>query len=212
MIDHLTMVVPREILLGRDYFEGFRGAGEVDYESRILNNYEYQPRDRAEEEPRWKQPIAYALIVNPRLRLIFAYQRSKRGDQYPEERLQGKWSWGVGGHIDKADIRQGNPIQVSLAREVSEELGRISLDPPEVLGYINDDATPVGRVHFGILYLLKTAEEEIHPLSPEIADGGLRPVSQLLDFLHNPETPVEEWSALALPPLLDLLGRSEEKV
>ena len=119
MIDQLTMVVPREVLLGRDYFEGFRGGGEVDYESRILNNYKYQLRDQAEEDPHWKQPIAYALIVNPRLRLVFAYRRSKSEDQYPEKRLQGKWSWGVGGHIDKADLEQGNPIQASLAREIS---------------------------------------------------------------------------------------------
>ncbi len=206
MNSHLTMVVPRDILPGEDNFEGFRGAGAVDYESLILKNFEYRPRDRVEEDPRWKQPIAYALIVNPGLKLVFAYQRSKKGEQYPEQRLQGKWSWGVGGHIDKADLEQGNPIQVSLAREISEELGEISLEPPEVLGYINDDSDAVGRVHFGILYLLKTAEEEIRPVTPEISAGGLKPVSELLELLHNPEAVVEKWSALALPPLMKIMG------
>lgn len=202
MTDHLTMVVPRNLLLDEDYFEGFRAAGGVDYESRILKNFEYLPRADVEEDPRWKQPIAYALIVNPERKLVFAYRRSRRKEQYQEERLRGKWSWGVGGHIDKADIRQGNPIQASLAREISEEIGEIRLDPPQVLGYINDDTDPVGRVHFGILYLLQTAAKEIQPVSPEISSGGLRPVGELLNLLHDPGVQVEKWSALALPPLI----------
>ena len=206
MTDHLTMVVPRELLLGEDYFAGFRAAGAVDYESRILKNFEYRPREEAEEDPRWKQPIAYALIVNPELQLVFAYQRSKRGDQYHEKRLQGKWSWGVGGHIDKADLDQGNPIHTSLAREIREELGEINSSSPEVLGYINDDTDPVGRVHFGILYLIRTSETEIQPATPEISSGGLRPASELLDLLHDPAIPVEKWSALALPPLMEFIG------
>lgn len=34
--DELVMVVNRNVLLGKDCFNGFRLHGEVDYESRIL--------------------------------------------------------------------------------------------------------------------------------------------------------------------------------
>ena len=199
------MVVDKKALFEADYFEGFRPVGLVDYESRILKNHVYRERNRAEEDPAFKQPIGYAIIVNPRSRKVFTYRRSSRDSDYQEKRLQGKWSWGVGGHIEKDDTGGGNPIRESILREIREEIRGDDFSPPEVLGYINDDRDEVGRVHFGILYVVKTAAEVIKPQTVEISDGGLRMVADLEKIISSPGFTVEEWSRISLPPLISYL-------
>jgi len=201
----LIMVVKKDELFRNGYFEGFQPHPEVDYESIILSNYEYLVRDIAEEDPSWKQPIGYAMIVNPKLKLVFTYRRSSRDDDYPEKRLQGKWSWGVGGHIEKVDVQTGNPIRASMLREVKEETGLTVLSEPKVLGYINDDSDEVGKVHFGILYSIETGAPTLRPLSPELATGRLKSIGELEKICSSPEFTVEEWSKISLAPLKEYL-------
>ena len=77
-LDHLVF------LFQEGHFDGFRVHDEVDYETRILQNYKFMRRGDAEHDSSKKQPIAYALVVNPSLKEVFAYQRSKQDDEYPE--------------------------------------------------------------------------------------------------------------------------------
>ena len=162
-----------------------------------------RPRKRGEveDDPRFKQPIAYAVIFNPRQNTVFAYRRSTGAENYDEDRLRGKWSWGVGGHIEASDDPEGDPILSSLKRELTEETDLEDEFHAEVLGYINDDTTEVGSVHFGILYVVEIERPEIRPRSPELASGSLRPLGELEEILADPRYVVEEWSALALPAL-----------
>lgn len=202
--DQQIFVVEKEILFGNDFFVGFRLHREVDYESRIITNLKSMRRGDAEEDPSHKQPISYILIVNPNSKTVFAYQRSSEDEKYAEKRLQGKWSWGVGGHIEARDIVD-NPIRESMLREIKEEVefkGKI-LDEPEVLGYIYHDHG-VHKVHFGILYLLKT-NGEVVPKDPEIAHGRLRTLNELEKICASPNCEVEGWSKTALIPLIKYL-------
>ena len=116
------IVVERNLLFGDDYFEGFKPTEEVDYESRILQNYTVmrrgsteEPEDHSEGNAElnlgFKQPIGYTLIFNSELGKVFAYQRSSKDHEYDEKRLQGKWSWGFGGHIEPLDSSNENPIR-----------------------------------------------------------------------------------------------------
>jgi predicted NUDIX family phosphoesterase len=198
------MVVERKILLsGDNYFEGFRPKGKINYESIILNNFKWMERSSAEENPDFKQPIAYSLIVNPSLRKVFAYQRSLDDKKYSEKRLQGKWSWGVGGHINKIDIRKGeNPIYTSMLRELREEIKIMGvIETPIILGYINQE-DKVGGVHFGLLSLIETNAKKIIPLDPEIKEGGLKTISELEEICNSSEFIVEGWSRIALEEAL----------
>ncbi len=199
--EQIIMVVKREILLGKNYFEGFRPRNEVDYESIILNNFKYIKRGLAEKDRTYKQPISYFMIVNPELKQVFAYQRSTKDEIYGEKRLQGKWSWGAGGHIEKIDTKDGNPIHVSLLREFNEEVeidGTINM---KILGYINNDLDNVGRVHFGILYVIETDSITVKPKDPEIDNGRLRTLEELEDICSSPDYTVEGWSKIAFSPL-----------
>jgi predicted NUDIX family phosphoesterase len=199
--EKLIMVVEREILLGNDSFQGFRPQNQTDYESRILDNFKYMKRGLAEENPTHKQPIGYAMIVNPSLKQIFTYQRSAKDSNYAEKRLQGKWSWGVGGHIEKFDIENGNPLHASMLRELEEEVsinGSINL---RVIGYINDDYNYVGKVHFGVLYVVETDSRIVTPKDSEIDNGKLRTIDELEKICSSSDFAVEEWSRISLEPL-----------
>ena len=196
--EKLIMVIEREKLFGNDYFEGFKPNGEINYESRILANFTFKKRGLVEKDPSYKQPIAYCVIVNPVLKKVFAYQRSAQDARYSEKRLQGKWSVGLGGHIEKFESHNRNPIYASMLRELSEEVeGLGGSIKPRVLGYINDDSDDVGKVHFGILYIVETADE-IKPKDAEIREGRLREMEELEKMLASSAVfRFEEWSRIA---------------
>jgi predicted NUDIX family phosphoesterase len=161
------------------------------------------PDGNAERNPNFKQPIGYAIILNPFTKKIFAYQRSIRDQEYSEKRLQGKWSWGIGGHIEPSDIK-GNPIRESLLREIEEEvyLKEGLYGKPKVLGYIYHDFG-IHKVHFGILYLVKTSGNVIP--KGEMSQGRFMTLKELEEICLSKDCEVEEWSKTALEQLRKLL-------
>lgn len=206
MKDKLVMVVKRSLLFGKDIFEGYRAKNEIDYESRILKDYYYLQRSIAEDDFNCKQPISYALLVNPEEKKVFAYQRAKKDYAYAEKRLQGKWSWGLGGHIENNDGTKGNPMHYSMLRELEEEVEFSGISKIDVLGYLNDDSDNVGKVHFGILYIVETQSKSVKPNDLEIAQGELKTISELEDISKNYD--VESWSEFAFKPLKEYLDKS----
>lgn len=201
--NELIMAVEREDLF-ESGFQGLKRADDKDFQKVILDNYRYVKRGEAEKDETLKQPIGYSVLVDED-GCIFAYQRAKKDDDYTEKRLQGKWSWGVGGHVDKQDDKAKNPIKESVIRELEEEVdidGEIK--KMEVLGYINDDKDSVGRVHFGILYMVKV-EGEIEAGDGEITNEGFRTIDQLKEIINDEDFTVEEWSKIALDILEDIL-------
>lgn len=205
------MVVKRSVLFQEHYFNGFCSARDYNYEQIIRQNLFYEKRGSAEQMPELKQPVGYCLIVNPKLGKIFAYQRSQVDQEYGEKRLQGKWSWGIGGHMEKVDEGNQNPIEASMLRELAEEVEIDSDCDFEVLGYINDDNTPVGQVHFGILYLVKTTLAQVQARDKEIAHGGLVELTKIIEILNDPRCQVESWSEIATGPLQEFMARADNK-
>src|SRR3989344_3292015 len=116
------IVVERDKLFKNDYFQGFSSNEKIDYESRILSNLKIMKRGDAEEDPSHKQPIGYISILNPGKKEIFVYQRSSKDKEYGEKRLQGKLSFGVGGHIEDFEYKTENPIKESTSRELFQEI------------------------------------------------------------------------------------------
>ncbi len=200
------MVVERNQLFSKNTFEGFQAARPDNFEEKILKSFKYLERGVAEIDPAHKQPIGYSVIVNRDLNKVFAYQRSADDKRYREKRLQGKWSWGVGGHIEKFDVKQGNPIRESTLREIEEEIDLKDILKLHLLGYINSEADAVSQVHFGILYVVETSAAEINPRDPEIERGQFRDILFLENLLTSPEIQVESWSRFALEPIKHFLS------
>ena len=213
--DKNIIVVDKNILFGEDYFQGFVPSKGINYEERILKNLKVMrrgstsepkehPLGNAELDENHKQPVGYMMIVNPSTKEVFAYQRSSKDPHYNEKRLQGNWSWGVGGHIDLEDGTE-NPIKESRLRELSEEIfinGEIKNVNP--IGYINDDSNSVGKVHFGILYVVEI-EGEARPKDNEMSIGEMLTIRKLEEICNSEDCTVETWSQIALSPLKEYL-------
>ncbi|MFH1212441.1 MAG: NUDIX domain-containing protein [Candidatus Woesearchaeota archaeon] len=198
----MIMVVSRERLFPIErFFQGFSPASAVDFEAIILENAIYMKRGDAEGNPAFKQPIGYVLIRHSPTGRIYAYQRASKQAEYHETRLHGKWSWGVGGHIEECEAGEENPILASMLRELREEVGLSDAGDARILGYINNENDPVGEVHFGILYLVETAQADIRPADKESKTGGFKTVQELEEICASPELDVEGWSRIALDAL-----------
>ncbi|MBW3014049.1 hypothetical protein KY335_02300 [Candidatus Woesearchaeota archaeon] len=210
--DKQIMVVPRETLFApsqRNLFEGFRPGHEVDYEKIILNQSIFMRRGDAEKDPNYKQPIPYMLIIHQDTKRVFSYMRSE--EEHDEERLRGKWSWGIGGHVDHADAELGpsNPLRTSMFRELKEEVF-IPLDAnvtTKVLGYVNYESDEVSQVHFGLLYVIWVDTEKVQPMDKEIdkTTAQFRTVEELEKICGSRKHIVEAWSQIAVRPLKDYL-------
>lgn len=147
----------------------------------------WRPRAEVEPDPSYKQLIPY-LLVDHRGRLA-TYRRAGT-----EDRLHGLWSVGIGGHIDRTDATSvpWDTIQQAALRELAEELP--DLPQPAVLrflGLINEDETPVGRVHLGLVFGVDAQTPE-----PPTAGEELRDL-RWLDPAAAAALSLERWSRLA---------------
>ena len=201
------LVVSRKKLFLDDYFEGFRKARDInfgdEYEKRIQRNYVFKEREKIEKNPDYKQPIPYVIIFNPKIKKVFSFQRAKKDKDYGEKRLQGKWSFGIGGHRERKDAVPPHPIRRAMLREAEEEVGEVNWQRYRNFGYINDDSDDVGKVHFGIVYLMETHNKIIRPKDREIFQGKLRGIRELEKIIETKD--VEEWSKIAFKPLKEYL-------
>ncbi len=192
-----VMVVGRERLFGGSHFEGFRNHADKDHESLILKNFEFAPRSEVENDPSRKQPIAYSIILNPETKKVFVYRRPGK---HTEQRLKSMWSVGLGGHINKHDLHGGNPVRMSMMRELAEEIGLEKPYKAKPLGYINYETDAVGQVHFGIVFIIETSETKLSPVSEEVQEGEFKTLEQISTL------GLEEWTKICIEPLKQYLG------
>ncbi|MCC6670096.1 MAG: hypothetical protein IT458_03485 [Planctomycetes bacterium] len=152
------LVVPRAAFFAGDWPQGFLPAQELpaDHSVRALEAAGlWVARDAAEQDESLKQLIPYCVVV--RAGSVFCVERLPRGG---EARLHGLLSIGIGGHVSvppgSSPALESAPgaVERGLARELAEELVLPPGPPPSptFLGLLNDDATPVGRVHVGLVY------------------------------------------------------------
>ena len=196
------LVVEREYLFSDGGFQGFISSKKKDYLSRILSNYKYEIRSpELEKNPALQQPIPYVWIVNPKEKKAFLYKRAKTGN---EGRLHNKFSGGVGGHIDKnTEENSKNPIHDAMMRELMEEVVMEHYPVPNIIGYINDDADPVGQVHFGLVALCETLSD-VKPLE-DMSEGKFYTIEEVENIFSNSENDIENWTRLSWPFIKEYL-------
>ena len=150
--DERVLVVPGAELdrLGR--FQGFSPDAERYLAALLVPEYmDYRPRSQVEDDPGFKQIIPYVVFRSGAD--VFCY---KRGQSQGESRLHRLRSLGVGGHVSEEDAQGGRTLdayETALRRELDEEVVVGSAGRIRRVGLINDDATPVGRVHLGVVHL-----------------------------------------------------------
>jgi predicted NUDIX family phosphoesterase len=145
------------------------------------------------------------------MKKVWAYRRASDKKHYHDGRLQGKYSWGVGGHIDFdpefVKLSGEAILDSTLKREIEEEvkLENGALGHSRLLGCVNDDNNSVGEVHLGFLYLMETNSTEIRPRDKEIERGSFMTIPELENLIRAHDAregvEVESWSRIALNPL-----------
>ena len=157
------------------------------------------PRSQAETDPSFKQWIPYVLLRNPHGELA-AYPR-----QGSETRLHGRWSVGIGGHINPVDDQPAvertahwwrDCLWNGLHRELLEEFPGAVEGRTRFLGLIHESFSSVGRVHLGAAFLHDVGDLVTEP-GPELAGLQWLPLAKIGGH-EWPFELFETWSRLAL--------------
>jgi predicted NUDIX family phosphoesterase len=190
-----VLVIPTAVLRERagpaGLFQGFTPEVER-YLPWLLDpaHLSYLPRERAENDPSYKQLIPYVVLRSGDH--LFHYTRGKAGT---EARLRSLRSVGVGGHISSGDgALPPDAYRAGMLRELEEEVVVESPYTERTLGLINDDRTPVGQVHLGVVHLLDLREPRVRRREEALAECGFAP----LDELREQRPAFETWSQFLL--------------
>ena len=201
-----VLVFERALLEEIGEFQGITGDVQK-YLDKILDKStnRYSLRYVAEEDESLKQIIPYVLFYCDGE--VFSYVRGKDAG---ETRLRGNRSVGIGGHINPCDeslFATGNRSSdtatylEAVEREIAEEVVVDEPFKPEIIGLINDDSNPVGRVHFGIVHLCRLESQSVRKKERQITASGFIPVS---DLAGERREELESWSALAIDLLREI--------
>jgi predicted NUDIX family phosphoesterase len=194
MADELVLCIPRRLLDEIGTFHGIQtelGA----YIPRLLEaqNTSFVPRSMAETDPSMKQIIPYVLIRKGDTLLHYV-----RGKGSGEKRLVAMGSIGIGGHINHRDenlfLTGLEFYEEAVQRELHEELRMDGHFSTRIIALLNDDTTPVGQVHLGIVHLCELAEENVAKGEACITELQFLTLQELLARREQMET----WSQLAL--------------
>jgi len=189
-----VLVVPTAVFHALGVFQGFSPQVEH-YVPRLLDpqNLSYRPRAEVETDPTCKQIVPY--VVLQWADQVFHYTRGKGGT---EARLHARRSIGVGGHISAADQTLfGTPYAEALAREVAEEVEIGTTWTERCLGLLNDDSTPVGQVHLGIVHVFTLAAPRVRRREAVLTRTGFSSLAEL----RRERAEFETWSQFVLDVL-----------
>lgn len=168
-------------------------------------------RRAAEQNSAWKQVIPY-VVVKRGDALLLLERKKKQG----EARLHGKLSIGVGGHINPIDGPAGDGgkagsgardvlhrdvLLEGLKRELEEELDVQGLLDVKAAGFLNDDSTDVGAVHYGLVAVADARDAQVAIRETEMMEGRFVPRAELLELHRTARERFETWSSLLLDQL-----------
>lgn len=202
-------VVKRAELFDLHYPQGFldartneAGRIEVDrYLERARKHGFFVERRHAEQDSSLKQLIPYIVIA--RNDEVLLLKRTKKGG---DARLHDKFSLGVGGHINPPDAETGDVLEAATRREIDEEITIAGEYTIEALGFINDDATPVGSVHIGVANLARVSGE-VKVRETDMLVARFVSIAELEQLANDPGIDFETWSRFLVPVLASLLRR-----
>jgi predicted NUDIX family phosphoesterase len=188
MAEELVLTFPRRLLDEIGSFQGLR-TDIAPYVPRILEaqNTRYVPRSLAEDDPSLKQIIPYVLVRRGDTLLHYV-----RGKGSGEKRLVARARSGSAARNHRADL-----FGVADYYETSSGAPRGAIDADlttRIVALINDDSTPVGQVHFGVVHECQHGDQHVSRGEPCITD--LRFLT--MDQLRERRDAMETWSQLSL--------------
>jgi predicted NUDIX family phosphoesterase len=190
--DELVLVVPTASVLAElgdgEAWLGIRPAGEADLAALIRREGSFRPRSEMEADPAWKQVIPYPVLRDGDS--WFLMRRTKAGG---DARLHDRYSIGVGGHVNPEDGGLDGELTAALEREWHEELVVDFVPAFRFVGLLNDDTTPVGQVHLGLVYEGDAAGRPVAIRETDKLSGAFVPAAEVAAVSDRLET----WSRIA---------------
>lgn len=168
-----------------------------------------EDRANCETDESLLQVIPYVTIFDKKTRDIFIY---RRGQASGEQRLAGKCSIGLGGHME-VEAKPGETmielIALETLRELEEEIG---LTPTvemhaEILrklsenncGVIYCTHTEVDRVHVGVSFFLGVDQEQLGKHEKDvITRGQFMSYKNIRSAVESGNIEIEQWSKMVL--------------
>jgi predicted NUDIX family phosphoesterase len=205
-MDEMILVVDTAWLRGLGSFNG------LDFEKhKILmgsldkSNCRFVRRGDAENNEDLKQLIPYVIVAHAGKILYYV-----RGKKSGESRLKAKGSIGIGGHINMGDGQQDYGISLvylkAMHREINEELNIPGGYSHSTVCLLNDDSNSVGRVHLGIVHVIRTNDDRVSFAEPDvITEVGWKTVDELRNTVD-----IENWSAMCVSRIDEILSRSQD--
>jgi predicted NUDIX family phosphoesterase len=160
---------------------------------------EYRPRHLVEDDPTQQQVIPYCIVHHPGDHPgDDTYLITRRLRHSSERRLHNLYSLGVGGHVNPGDGERFDPVVGGLMREWKEEIVCPAPATARLVALLNEDSTPVGRVHLGLVFLVEpeagpVSVRETHKLEGEI---------MTLEAMRRYYLSMESWSQLCYDDLV----------
>jgi predicted NUDIX family phosphoesterase len=192
MTDEDVLVVPTaaalEELGGGSAWHGILPAGETALADLIRRLGAFRPRSSMEEDPSWKQVIPYPVLRDGKR--WFLMRRTRAGG---DARLHDRYSIGVGGHVNPADGGLDGDLSNALRREWTEELDVDFVPAFRFIGLLNDDTTPVGAVHLGLVFEGDAAGRPVTIRERDKLTGRFAETHEVAAVAESLET----WSRLA---------------
>jgi predicted NUDIX family phosphoesterase len=190
--DEHVLCVRREDLFPEGAWYGFISEGLERYQKVIRERSFFMPRAEVEEDPGYQQIIPYVVF-----RHGDRYFLTRRLRASTEKRLRQLYSLGVGGHINPGDLEQGDPIMDGLRREFDEEVVYSGSIEATLLGLINDDSSPVSKVHLALAFLVEGSSPEITIRETNKLAGELLTLEEMRMYYLE----MESWSQIVYDEL-----------
>jgi predicted NUDIX family phosphoesterase len=197
-----VLCVPRTTIFPDGAWHGLVATGLERVLRTIRAVSEYRTRAAVEDDPAQQQIIPYCVVRHSDGTFLLT-QRLQRST---ERRLHDRYSLGVGGHVNPRDGAGGDAVLGGLAREWREEIVCPSPATARLVAVLNDDSSPVSRVHLGLVFLVE----------PETGCARVRETDKLagwsltIENMRQHYLSMESWSQLVFDDLADgALARAE---
>jgi predicted NUDIX family phosphoesterase len=179
----LVLVVPRRAVIAEPGWKGVRTYGIEAFLRIVAADGLFAPRAAMEENTAFKQVIPYLVLRD--VERYFLMRRTRAGG---DARLHDLWSIGVGGHLNPGD----GDLPGGLLREWNEEVVADFVPEFRLVGLLNDDTTPVGRVHLGAVYVADAAGRAVEIRETDKLTGAFASPAEVAAVAKDLET----WSRL----------------
>ncbi|HEY3336829.1 MAG TPA: NUDIX domain-containing protein [Candidatus Limnocylindrales bacterium] len=188
--EELVLVVPRASIVTGKGWLGVRREGIDAALEAVRRDGSFMRRGDAEDDPTHKQVIPYLVLRDGER--WFLMRRTKAGG---DARLHDLWSIGVGGHLNPGD----GDVEGGLRREWAEEVAAGFVPRFVAVGLLNDDTTPVGAVHVGVVFTADAAGRPVAIRETDKLAGAFATTAETAAVRDEMET----WSRLVFDALVE---------